>query len=183
MTTREIEKMAIELMTQHGLIQKGWKFEWNKRKNNFGLCNEKKKAISLSLMTIPFVNVEKIKDTVLHEIAHALVGVSNQHNNVWRNCAIKIGSKGERCDSIVNNIISEEHKEKRDIIVKKNAIIYECKVCKNELIRKIPLKQDTSCSKCYPKFDRRFLFVLKEDNRINKMPTKPIIYSRILSRV
>ena len=81
MTTREIEKMAIELMTQHGLIQKGWKFEWNKRKNNFGLCNEKKKAISLSLMTIPFVNVEKIKDTVLHEIAHALVGVSNQHNN------------------------------------------------------------------------------------------------------
>ena len=67
--------------------------------------------------------------------------------------------------------------------IKKNAIIYECKVCKNELIRKIPLKQDTSCSKCYPKFDRRFLFVLKEDNRINKMPTKPIIYSRILSRV
>lgn len=38
-------------------------------------------------------NGEDIKDTVLHEIAHAIVGGKHHHNNVWKACCNKIGCK------------------------------------------------------------------------------------------
>ena len=42
---------------------------------------------------------DEVKDTLLHEIAHALVGSQHQHNTTWRDKAIEIGCKGNRCVS------------------------------------------------------------------------------------
>lgn len=39
---------------------------------------------------------DKIKDTVLHEIAHAIVGNNHYHDKVWKDCAQRIGSTGSR---------------------------------------------------------------------------------------
>jgi predicted SprT family Zn-dependent metalloprotease len=41
----------------------------------------------------------KVKDTILHEIAHALVGAGHGHNHVWKRKCIEIGAKPERCYS------------------------------------------------------------------------------------
>lgn len=41
-------------------------------------------------------NSEDIKDTVLHEIAHAIVGGRHHHDNVWKACCNKIGCRAER---------------------------------------------------------------------------------------
>ena len=42
---------------------------------------------------------EEVRDTILHEIAHALVGPRHGHDEVWRAMALRIGCSGERCVS------------------------------------------------------------------------------------
>lgn len=42
------------------------------------------------------LNNDKIQDTVLHEIAHAIVGNNHHHDRVWRDCAQRIGCTGSR---------------------------------------------------------------------------------------
>jgi predicted SprT family Zn-dependent metalloprotease len=39
---------------------------------------------------------ESITDTLLHEIAHALVGEGHGHDYTWRRMAISIGCNGDR---------------------------------------------------------------------------------------
>lgn len=41
-------------------------------------------------------NVEAIKRTVLHEVAHAIVGASHNHDEVWVNCCKSIGGNSRR---------------------------------------------------------------------------------------
>lgn len=44
-----------------------------------------------------------IKNVILHEIAHALVGVDEGHSEVWKQRAIEIGCDGKRtCSHIVD---------------------------------------------------------------------------------
>ena len=40
------------------------------------------------------------KDTILHEIAHALVGPSHGHNAIWRRKAREIGCSAMRCHNL-----------------------------------------------------------------------------------
>ena len=42
----------------------------------------------------------EIADTLLHEIAHAIVGVRHQHDAVWRAKAREIGCTAERCHDV-----------------------------------------------------------------------------------
>lgn len=97
MTLIEIENLARQLMKQHHL--NFWKFEFNNRKSAIGLCNEKRKTIYLSKILTPQMKYEDVKDTILHEIAHALVGIRHGHNSIWRAKAISIGCNGQRCTS------------------------------------------------------------------------------------
>ena len=41
-------------------------------------------------------NGNVIENTVLHEIAHAIVGAEHHHDRVWRDCAQRIGCTGDR---------------------------------------------------------------------------------------
>ena len=45
-------------------------------------------------------NEEAIKDTVLHEIAHAIAGNHNHHNAVWEACCNKIGAVPSRYKTV-----------------------------------------------------------------------------------
>lgn len=49
------------------------------------------------------LNNGKIKDTVLHEIAHAIVGNEHGHDGVWKECAQRIGSTGARLATGINH--------------------------------------------------------------------------------
>ena len=84
-------------MKQHGLIQTGWVLEFDRAKKRFGFCSERRKVISLSIPLCVLNDIEPVKDTILHEIAHALVGNHQGHNNVWKRKCIEIGAKPERC--------------------------------------------------------------------------------------
>lgn len=99
MNTLEALRLGNELMYQHGLRQKGWSFELDSAKRRFGVCRHGSKRIGLSRPLTELNDVEKVKDTILHEIAHALVGVGHGHDSVWKAKCVEIGAKPERCYS------------------------------------------------------------------------------------
>lgn len=72
-----------------------WKFEWAKGTNVFGECDWENKKIRLSLPLTEANKAEEVKDTILHEIAHALCPNSHDHNNKWKIICHKIGAKPE----------------------------------------------------------------------------------------
>ena len=95
MELNDVKYLALRLMNRHGLITKGWNFAFDNARRRLGLCSHRKKIISLSKYYIPLVDIEEINDTILHEIAHALVGSKNGHNHFWKQKAIEIGCNGK----------------------------------------------------------------------------------------
>jgi len=90
----QITNIAKSLMHQHGLHD--WEFSINTRLTRIlGRCNWRKKLIELSSLHVWHDNLRDIKDTILHEIAHAL---TNQgHNKVFYNKCREIGATPKRC--------------------------------------------------------------------------------------
>jgi len=90
--------MALQLMVQHGLH--GWAFRFNRCKQAMGLCVYQRRTIELSIYFVERDNpVEEIRDTILHEIAHALVGRGHGHDKVWKRKCIEIGARPVRCEN------------------------------------------------------------------------------------
>jgi predicted SprT family Zn-dependent metalloprotease len=90
--------LAIRLMEKHNLIIAGWRFQFDNAKRRFGCCKYRSKMITLSKYLTELNNETRIRNTILHEIAHALTP-GQHHNNVWRSKAREIGCDGERCYS------------------------------------------------------------------------------------
>ena len=97
MNTTQAKKLAIELMSEHGLLDNGWSFEYDTAKTRFGVCKYGSKVIGLSEPLTEVNNEVEVRDTILHEIAHALVGTGHGHNEVWKAKCREIGAKPERC--------------------------------------------------------------------------------------
>jgi predicted SprT family Zn-dependent metalloprotease len=91
------QNKAIELMHKHGLLELGWHFEFDNAKRRFGVCNYTDKKIGLSKHLTALNDEARIINTILHEIAHALVGHRHGHDRVWSAKAIEIGCDGKRC--------------------------------------------------------------------------------------
>lgn len=99
MKLSEVKILARELMASHGLSEKGWRFEFDSARVRSGYTQYAPKLISISRFYAKLNEIEKIKNTILHEIAHALVGQQVGHGPAWRSKAIAIGCNGERCTS------------------------------------------------------------------------------------
>lgn len=90
----KVERRAWELMREHGLDD--WEFRWDQAKRRLGKCSFRTRVISLSR---PLAEVNSFEDsiaTVLHEIAHALVGSGHGHDQVWKAMVASIGGRPER---------------------------------------------------------------------------------------
>jgi predicted SprT family Zn-dependent metalloprotease len=90
-------RMAIALMAEHGLT--GWRLVFDSAKTRAGVCRPQRKQIGLSRHLTALHGEAEVRDTVLHEIAHALVGPAHGHDDVWRATAVRIGCSGLRCVS------------------------------------------------------------------------------------
>lgn len=91
----EAEKITKELMQQHGLIDNGWKFEWLKHSLIAGQCNYTQKKIVLSLELTALNTESEVKDTIIHEIAHALTP-GDGHGKKWKEKCIELGCRPEQ---------------------------------------------------------------------------------------
>lgn len=95
MDLRDAEAMAIREMNRHALSH--WTFAWDDRRRRFGSCTWAKRTITLSRPLTEMNPVHQVRETILHEIAHALAGQDAGHGPAWRRVARQIGSTGERC--------------------------------------------------------------------------------------
>jgi predicted SprT family Zn-dependent metalloprotease len=141
------EKLALNLMKQHGLTNIGWSFEFDNAKRRFGCCDYRTKTISLSRDLVKLNDEPKVENTILHEIAHALVGRNHGHDNVWKQKAIEIGCDGNRCYSNDDtNIVQGKYKA-------------TCPKCNHVHHKHRKPKNQSSCGKCSRVFDRERLLV------------------------
>jgi len=95
MELRAAYEMATALVREHGLD--AWRVEFDSAKRRAGICRYDEQVIGLSAPMTRVYTRDHVRDTVLHEIAHALVGVEHGHDEVWRRMAVRLGSSGERC--------------------------------------------------------------------------------------
>jgi hypothetical protein len=140
-------RLAGELMQQHGLIASGWRFAFDDSTRCFGKCNYGKKVIFLSRPLTLVVKDEKVKDTILHEIAHCLCP-GEHHNAIWKQKAISIGCRGERCGDVTKEAIDEFRLDK----FKKVCYDYQytCPTC-SYITYSNHVNRTALCSKCYVK--------------------------------
>lgn len=90
--------LAAKLMDEHGLS--GWTVRLDHARRRAGQCDYNKRVISLSRHYVRHAEDTHIHDTILHEIAHALVGPHHGHDAVWRQQARKIGCTATRCHTL-----------------------------------------------------------------------------------
>lgn len=92
-------ELALALMAEHGLT--GWEFGFNANVRRAGVCRYPTRTrpgrIELSRHFVQRNGEDEVRDTILHELAHALVGPRHGHDAVWRAKCIEIGAKPERC--------------------------------------------------------------------------------------
>jgi predicted SprT family Zn-dependent metalloprotease len=131
MNLKDAESLALSLMDEHKLTT--WVFRFDNAKKRFGCCNQSQRIISLSSRLVELNDLEKVKDTILHEIAHALVGPNHGHDRVWELRALQIGCDGKRCYGQEVERVKPKYKG-------------ECRNCHRFIFRH--KRTNISCGKC-----------------------------------
>jgi predicted SprT family Zn-dependent metalloprotease len=83
------------VLAEHGLHD--WNFVFNRRKRAFGMCDYTRRTIFLSSVLTELNGEAEVRDTLLHEVAHALAGHRAGHGPAWQKVAREIGAKLRRC--------------------------------------------------------------------------------------
>ena len=94
----EAINLATDMMKEHGLAD--WRIKLDHARRRAGQCDYNKKEISLSRHYVRYAEMDHIRDTILHEIAHALVGPHHGHDAVLRQQARAIGCTATRCHTL-----------------------------------------------------------------------------------
>lgn len=104
MELSDAEKLARSLMDYHGLEHVP--LQWHRKTREFGTCQHKRAnmwspwectAIMLSSGLVRHNSPEQVRDTVLHEIAHAKAGPQAGHGVMWKMQARMIGCDPSPC--------------------------------------------------------------------------------------
>ena len=72
MDVEDAVAVARGLLAEHGLT--GWSVVLDRAKTRAGVCRADRREIGLSAPLTALHSPEEVRDTILHEIAHALVG-------------------------------------------------------------------------------------------------------------
>ena len=85
-----VAEMARRLMEEHGLAD--WTLAFVEAKRRLGDCHFGDRVIRISRAHALEGSEEQIRDTVLHEIAHAIAGPEAGHGPLWKATARRIGA-------------------------------------------------------------------------------------------
>lgn len=91
------KRKLVELLKKHGLYKQGWRYRLVTSTTASGMTfhGEEKIGISKNFINSEKTTKEEIVNTILHEIAHALVGAEHKHNDIWLRKALEIGCDGK----------------------------------------------------------------------------------------
>lgn len=155
MKLKEAEELALSLMDEHNLWDKGWTFSFDNAKRRFGHCRYRDRTITISRHLTKLNDEYQVRNIILHEIAHALLFVKKGktgHNSSFYLMCERIGAEPSRCYS--SEVKKPEHRWEG-----------ECPNC-GSVIKRHRLKKGTkrlACSKCCKRYsnncwDPAFLF-------------------------
>jgi predicted SprT family Zn-dependent metalloprotease len=160
MLLSDVKILAESLIEYHGLKNRGWIFDFDNAVGRCGVCKYRSRRIQLSKHYASLNNEKNVKDTILHEIAHALVGPGHGHSDIWRSKAIEIGCMGHRCKS---------ERTHEGYVSTPRKYIATCNRCNNNFFRSRLPKRVTSCGNCSNSFnpDLRLVYVVNH-NKLQK---------------
>ncbi|MGR3914459.1 MAG: SprT-like domain-containing protein [Gammaproteobacteria bacterium] len=87
-----------QLLRRHGLTD--WSARLDDSGSRAGACDYREKVILLSRLFLRGAPAADVRDTILHEVAHALAGAAHYHDARWRKIARQIGCSARRCHDI-----------------------------------------------------------------------------------
>src|SRR5919202_5260627 len=99
-----VVRLAEALLAEH-LPGGAWTFAFDTAKRRAGACDYTRRRITVSRYLAEKWDEEEVRQTLLHEIAHALAGHAAAHGPRWRTVAQGIGYTGDR---LHNGPIAEE---------------------------------------------------------------------------
>ena len=140
-------KMANELMGQH--LSSDWRFVLDNARTRGGECNGMKHTISMSRNLIPLWSEEDVRETLLHEIGHALAGTREGHNHAWKAAVRSIGGHPSRTHD--KEVVQGRWK----FVCPNGHAHYKHR-------RPAYNRRPSSCAKCSPVFDSRYLFRVED---------------------
>ena len=142
------------LLREHGLDD--WTIVADRAKTRAGVCRFGRRQIGISAPLTTLHSEEEVLDTILHEIAHALVGPHHGHDAVWRAKAREIGCSGERCVSSDSPRVPGDWKGR-------------CPAGHEKSRHRAPTRL-MSCGECARRFDPRHLFTWTYRGRPAALP-------------
>ena len=89
----QAQQLAERLLVEHALT--GWSFRFDHARQRCGSCNYHTRQITLSRHFTALNSDHAVQATLLHEIAHAIVGPGHGHNRIWQETASRIGAPTE----------------------------------------------------------------------------------------
>lgn len=139
---QQIEARAAELFAEYGVS--GYTFGWDRAANRRGQCNYTDRRITMSRKIAELATFEESEQTLIHEVAHAVVGPGHGHGPVWKRQARSMGHSGSRTST-------------RAVEVPK-PLIGTCPNGHTSGRHRAP-KRPTSCGKCSRSFNLAYLIV------------------------
>lgn len=140
-TLLEAQRIALDLMTKAKLVEKGWTFGWFKSERVMGRCVERRRVITLNSRFVLHNPKRLVVETILHEIAHAVVGCKFNHGPEWQAAAVAFGvSPDAKCSADVKfgdpRYVGKCPKCQRSTAIRRvsrrngSVIIWVCRECK-----------------------------------------------------
>lgn len=90
-----VSQWARKVLDSFGLGD--WYFSFDAARRRLGCCNYRELRITLSRYFVVRNGPTEIRETMLHEVAHALVGGGHGHGPVWKAMARRLGCRATRC--------------------------------------------------------------------------------------
>lgn len=106
-TLADVETLARDLLARHRAksgLGAEWSFGFDLSTARGGVCRYRDARIDLSVSYCLRASRAEIEDTLLHEIAHAIVGAEHGHDAVWQAKARQIGCTAERCHDVTHTV-------------------------------------------------------------------------------
>jgi len=165
----EVSDIARKLLKKHNV--KDWTFKYQtlaemntKGKYVLGRCDYAMKDIILCReLTQHETNIDRIRNTILHEIAHAIDytqrGTKSGHDKNWTKIAKSIGCSGNKCGDTSNVSLAGFAKW-----------IGKCPKCNKKYYKMVKPKTRMSCGKCGGKgvFDTKYIIDYTLNPRVVK---------------
>lgn len=100
---RATEALGRRLLRHHagrGRLDSRWRFGFDLAPVRAGVTDHARREISVSIPYCLKASRAQVRDTILHEIAHAICGPRHRHDAEWRRVAASLGCSGDRCHTV-----------------------------------------------------------------------------------